>query len=75
MKLNWKCVKCGAGNHPQINRCSFCSEPRPADDGERERKEAQNNETRLTQSLHNAIEKMNHHARVRTWRWLEDNII
>jgi len=72
---NWKCMKCKCTNRYDISRCSFCVEPRPADDQLQAKKDAQSTETKLETTIHNEVSKMSHNARVRLYRWMEDNII
>jgi len=69
----WHCTGCNTWNESRITRCSFCSKPKPIQDSSVD--VPSQDEGRVTQSLHTAIENMSYGQKVKTWRWLEDNII
>jgi hypothetical protein len=73
--MTWKCNKCSVNVDNRIDRCSFCGAAKPDDATERLALEATDKRDKLATSLHNAIHKMNPQAQLRTWRWLEDNIL
>jgi hypothetical protein len=70
----WLCDKCHSNNELNKTRCGFCGNPQP--DNISTVHESQNTEAeiKLSQLLHNAIEKMTPLQRRKTQRWLEDNI-
>ena len=68
----WKCPKCNTLNQPQVTRCSWCSAQMPK---EGEPSGGNNKNARITQLLHQSIEKMSYPQKVKAWKWLEDNII
>lgn len=67
----WLCSGCNAWNVSEINRCSFCSKPRPADVTET----VDVREDKLRQTLHTEIEKMSYAKMAKLWRWAEDNVV
>lgn len=71
----WQCNKCRTNNRQTNTQCSWCNAPKPPPEEDGRIVNAEAAEVKLTQSLHNAIEKMNHKTQLRVWRWLEDNII
>lgn len=68
---NWFCKKCKTNNSEVVNRCSFCSEPKPLILDEK----PDIGVDKVKIALHNAIEKMNGRQRIQTWNWLENNIL
>ena len=68
----WECLKCHTWNENRVTRCSWCSAPKlvqgtpvPGNDLD----------ARITQLLHNTIEKMSYPQKVKCWKLLEDNVI
>lgn len=69
----WLCTKCKTHNDPQVTRCSWCSAVKPATDAVQH--QANEREARLTQLIHQSIEKMSYPQKVKAYRLLEDNVI
>ena len=70
----WFCPKCKTWNENEKTRCSWCSAPQPANTAQ-VTESANSEDIKITQLLHNTIEKLNYRSKVKLWRWLEDNLI
>lgn len=78
MNPSWYCPKCKTYNATNANRCAFCATPKPANPMNREQVEADKaNSTndQVTRDLHVAIDRLPYQAKIRIWRWMEDNIL
>jgi hypothetical protein len=75
MDDKWLCTRCHAWNTYRATRCSFCSNPKPGNSGETAEQQDQEAGNKLTQQLHNIIEKMTLSQKRKTLRWFEDNVI
>lgn len=69
MSNKWLCDKCNGWSTVDKTRCSFCSNPRPG--AEQPNKAL----AKITQDLHNTIDKLNSTQKQKMWRWLEDNVL
>lgn len=69
---SWLCKKCNTWIDIERPKCSFCGAAREAAIAEAS---PNPEDVKLTRALHDAIERMNYGQKVKTWRWLEDNII
>lgn len=75
MHEKWLCTRCHSWNSFRTNRCSFCSNPKPGNSDKIAEQQEQETENKLTQQLHNVIEKMSIPQKKKTLRWFEDNIM
>jgi len=69
----WRCSKCRTMVKNEYHRCSFCGQTKPKE--EELNKPDNSAEIKLTQNIHNCVEKMNYNAKRRMFAWLEDNIL
>ena len=76
MNTKWLCNKCHSWNGGDKTRCSFCSEPRPVQDAQSEMTAPEAvADDKLTQQLHNIVEKLTPIQKKKLYRWLEDNVL
>jgi len=77
MNGRWFCNKCSSWNEGDKTRCSFCSNSKPVavNPVATAAAEEANGEAKLTQMLHNIIEKLTPIQKKKTYRFLEDNFI
>lgn len=72
----WLCPKCKTNNELSITRCGLCSAPKPINTPTiDERSNPSATDIKLTQMLHNAIDKMGYAQKNKTWCWLENNVL
>ena len=70
----WLCDKCHSNNEIGKTRCGFCSAPQPSIPVFNSASET-DNDAKLTQQLHNIIEKLTSLQKKKLYRYLEDNFL
>ncbi|MFA5754537.1 MAG: hypothetical protein WC905_04280 [Patescibacteria group bacterium] len=74
MNGKWLCDGCHSQNENGKTRCGFCGVPQPLfPTTPAETEEAK--EAKLTQMLHNTIEKLTGLQKKKTFRYFEDNFL
>jgi hypothetical protein len=68
----WQCMGCHTWNDGDKPRCGWCSKPNP---GVQAASPIDDKHARLTQMLHQAVERMSYSQKVKTWNLLENNVL
>jgi hypothetical protein len=74
MNGKWLCPKCHSKNEMGKNRCGYCGAPQPLIPASDIESEA-DKEAKLTQQLHNIIEKLTMLQKKKLYRYFEDNVL